>query len=89
MTGNYATNYAVIDRATNTVTNLIWGMVYQEEEFNTETQQAVRIDELAVSIGDSYDGEGFFHEGEPVKSAGERLLDAETALQILLGEVEE
>lgn len=89
MISNYATNIALIDRETGLVTNIIWGMVYQEEEFNTESQQAVKIDDLAVSIGDSYDGESFYHGGEKVISTGARLQDAETALGILLGEVEE
>ena len=30
---NYATNIAIIDRETMTVSNIIWGMIYQLEEF--------------------------------------------------------
>lgn len=61
---NYATNIALIDRASNMVSNIIWGMIYQEEEFSTETEFAVVIKNLRVSIGDLYDGTNFYHEGE-------------------------
>lgn len=96
MISNYATNIALIDRATNLVTNVIWGMVYQEEEFNTDTQLAVVINDLSVGIGDSYDGESFYHEGEKVLSVSEKmsalqmeLADADAALRELDVEWEE
>ncbi len=83
MIANYATNIALIDRETNLVTNIIWGMVYQEEEFNTEEQLAVIIDDLAVSIGDSYDGEAFYHEGVKVLTVAEIIAEREAALAIM------
>ena len=86
MLSDYATNFALIDRETNTVTNIIWGNIYQEEEFNTDTQLAVVINDLAVSIGDTYDGEHFFHEGEQVLTLTEQMADKENALRILMGE---
>lgn len=58
---NYATNIALVDRATGKVNNIIWGMVYQEEEFSTADTQAVVIEGLPVQIGDSYDREYFWH----------------------------
>lgn len=61
---NYATNIALVDRATGTVTNVIWGMVYQQEEFSSDSEQAVVIEGLPVQMGDSYDGTNFYHEGE-------------------------
>lgn len=83
MIANYATNIALIDRATNVVINVIWGMVYHEETFNTETQLAVVIDDLAVSIGDTYDGEAFYREGERVHSTAEMMADMQAALEAL------
>lgn len=63
---NYATNIALVDRATGKVSNIIWGMIYQKDEFNTDTTQAVIIESLPVQIGDSYDGTDFWHNGEKV-----------------------
>lgn len=81
MLANYATNIALIDKETNLVTNVIWGMVYQEKEFNTDSQIAVIIDNLAVSIGDNYDGESFYHDGEKVVSVYEALNNIDTLIQ--------
>lgn len=100
MTGNYATNFALIDRETNLVSNIIWGMIYDEEAFNNEIEFAVQIDDLNVSIGDSYDGEYFYHEGKQVLTIAEimaviqaelesvktDLADVDAALNILVGE---
>lgn len=74
----YATNIALVDRATGTVTNVIWGMVYQQEEFSSDSEQAVVIEGLPVQIGDSYDGRDFWHEGEKVLPTADALsaLDA-------------
>lgn len=63
---NYATNIALVDKATGTVTNIIWGMIYQKAEFSTETEQAVVIEGLPVHIGDTYDGVDFWRDGEKV-----------------------
>lgn len=75
---NYATNIALIDRATGTVTNIIWGMIYQEEEFSTDTELAVVIESLPVRVGDIYDGTDFWRDGEKVVPAADALsaLDA-------------
>lgn len=75
---NYATNIALVDKATGKVNNIIWGMVYQEEEFSTADTQAVVIEGLPVQMGDSYDGTNFYHEGEKVMPVEDTLaaLDA-------------
>lgn len=83
MISNYATNIALIDRATNTVTNLIWGNIYQEEEFTNDEQLAIVINDLAVAIGDTYDGEHFYHEGEKVLTTAEIIADMQAALEAL------
>lgn len=76
MLTNYATNIALIDRETSLVTNIIWGMVYQENEFNTETRLAVVINDLGVVVGDTYDGESFYHNEKKVLSLSEQLAAA-------------
>lgn len=83
MLSNYATNFALIDRERNTVTNIIWGNIYQDAEFNTDTQLAVVIEDLSVQIGDTYDGEHFYHNGERVISAADMIADMQTALEML------
>lgn len=88
MISDYATNIALVDRATMTITNIIWGNIYQEDEFTTEEQIAVVVDDLAVTMGDTYDGEHFYHEGERVYSAREKMADMESALAVLLGGAE-
>lgn len=88
MISNYATNIALIDRASMTVTNVIWGNIYRENEFNTDARIAVAIDDLDVEIGDTYDGEHFYHDGERVFSIYEKMADMESALAVLLGGAE-
>lgn len=73
---NYATNIALVDRATCTVSNIIWGMIYQKDEFNTDTTRAVIIESLPVQIGDSYDGTDFWRGGEKVVAVSENVLAA-------------
>lgn len=80
---NYATNIALIDKETNLVTNVIWGMIYGADEFNTDTRLAVVIEDLAVAIGDTYDGEHFYHEGEKVLTTAEIIADMQAALEAL------
>lgn len=81
MISNYATNIALIDRATNTVTNLIWGNIYQEEEFTNDERLAIVINDLAVAIGDTYDGASFYHEGEKVLSITEQMAAMQAELE--------
>jgi len=77
---NYATNIAIVDRETNLVTNVIWGMIYQLEEFNNDKRLAVEVGDLAVTFGDSYDGEAFYHEGERVRTNAEIIADMSAQL---------
>lgn len=70
----YATNLALVENGV--VTNVIWGLVYNMQEF----PGAVRVDDLAVQVGDTYDGERFYHDGAQVQSVIERLAAAETAI---------
>lgn len=73
---NYATNIALVDKSTGKVTNIIWGMIYQKDEFNTDTTQAVVIEGLPVHIGDTYDGTNFWRGGEKVVAVSENVLAA-------------
>lgn len=76
---NYATNYAIVEDGV--VTNIIWGMVYNMDEF----PNAVQIDDLAVEIGDEYADGAFFHDCERVRSNAEIMAETQEALSILLG----
>lgn len=49
---------------------------------------AVSIEGLSVQIGDTYDGERFYHDGEPIYSLEERLSQAQQITDIMTGEVE-
>lgn len=75
MLSNHATNIALIDKASMMVTNVIWGNIYLETDFTNDVQIAVVIDDLAVGIGDTYDGAHFYHEGERVVSIQEKMAD--------------
>lgn len=68
---NYATNIALVDKTTNLVVNVIWGLIYQLEEFAAWGFEPVVSGELDVRQGDYYDGESFFRNGERVMSADE------------------
>ena len=76
---NYATNFAVI--GDGIVTNVLWGMVYN---MPTDFPNTVQTDDLAVSVGDTYDGTHFYHDGVRVLTREERyaadLAEIEEAL---------
>lgn len=74
---NYATNIAIVENGI--VSNIIWGMIYNMNEF----PGAVQIDDLGVSIGDSYVDGVFYHNGEQVKSTAEEMADMRAALELL------
>lgn len=74
---NYATNFAVI--ANGKVTNLLWGMVYNSDEF----PNAVQIDDLPVQIGDDYHDGAFWRDGVKVEKAEDESADMAEALSIL------
>ncbi len=76
---NYATNIAVIENGI--VANMIWGLVYNMDEF----PNAVQIDDLSVNIGDTYVDGVFYHNGERVRTNAEIMGEMQEALNILLG----
>ena len=68
---NYATNIAIVKG--KKVEQIIWGNIYQIEEFEeTYGCKAVPIDDLSVSIGDTYDGKVFRHDRKVVLTKEER-----------------
>lgn len=66
------------------VTNTIALLPYNAQDF----PNAVSIEGLSVQIGDTYDGERFYHDGEPIYSLEEQLLQAQQITDIMTGEVE-
>lgn len=72
-------NYAIIKNGI--VTNIIWLLDTNSQDFPT----AVKIQGLFVSIGDTYNIEEdrFYHNGEPIDSVQEQLIDAQNALGLL------
>lgn len=76
---NYATNFAIVEDGV--VTNVLWGMVYNMDEF----PGAVQVDDLAVEAGDTYADGVFYHEGTPVRTRTEIRAELQEALDILLG----
>lgn len=75
-------NYALIKD--NVVTNIILLLPFNAEDF----PNAVCIEGLFVQIGDTYDGERFYHDGEPLYSIEEQLSQAQQITDIMAGEVE-
>lgn len=72
--GDYATNIAIIQDGF--VVNVIWGYIYQMDEFNHNNQIAVQIDDLGVRVGDTYvDGVFYDENGNVIKSMSERYED--------------
>ncbi|MBQ7092359.1 MAG: hypothetical protein IJN83_06875 [Clostridia bacterium] len=49
----------------------------------TDFPNAVSIEGLSVQIGDTYDGERFYHDNEPIYSNQEQIDDMQSALAIL------
>lgn len=91
MLSDYATNFALISKETYLVENIIWGNIYQEDEFNTDLNLAIKIDDLAVSIGDFYNESEnrFYHEGEPVRQRYEIENEMRDVISILDGTYED
>lgn len=84
----YATNLAVIN-SDGVVINVIWGYVgdlfYAERKHLT----IIQIDDLNVQIGDTYDGEHFYHNDEQVKTTQELYEDIIANLIDIIYEEEE
>lgn len=74
-------NYALIENGV--VTNIIWLYSSNAEDF----PDAVPCGDLPVAIGDIYDGEHFFRDGERVLTALEQAqkeaADMQAALELL------
>lgn len=66
------------------VINTIALLPYNAQDF----PNAVSIEGLSVQIGDTYDGERFYHDGEPIYSLEEQLSQAQQITDIMTGEVE-
>ena len=74
---NYATNFAIVENGV--VSNVLWGMVYNSDEW----PNAIQVNDLAVQIGDSYENGKFYRNGEEVLSRTEEEADMREALSIL------
>lgn len=74
--------YALIENGV--VNNTVVLLPYNAADF----PNAVSIEGLSVQIGDTYDGERFYHDGEPIYSIEEQLAEAQQVIDILTGEVE-
>ena len=73
----YADNFAEI--TDGIVTNLLWIAESNADEF----PNCVKIGDRPVTIGDTYDGTYFYHNGEIVLNNEERMMDAIQALAVL------
>lgn len=74
--------YALLENGV--VVNTIVLLPYNSDDFSN----AVRIKGLSVQIGDTYDGERFYHDGEPIYTVEEQLAESQMLIDILTGEVE-
>lgn len=74
--------YALIENGV--VVNTIVLLPYNASDF----PNAVSIEGLFVQIGDTYDGERFYHDGEPIYSIEKQLAEAQQVIDIMAGEVE-
>lgn len=81
---NYATNIAILNED-GFVENIIWGMIYQLDEFNTDYTRAVVFGEYNVCIGDQYVDGVWYRNGELLDLRTERELadEAEAILDML------
>jgi len=68
---NYATNIAIVENGR--VVNVIWGYIYQLEEFAKNGLAAIPIGDLATQIGDVYENGRFYHNGTPVMTKEEEI----------------
>lgn len=73
----YVDSFAKIENGI--VTDILWIAETNADEF----PDCIRLDGRPVEIGDTYDGETFYHDGAKVLTTAERLADAESALNVL------
>lgn len=81
---NYATNIALLDES-GIVTNIIWGMIYQIDEFSNLAPHVIVIDDRDIQIGDIYVDGAWYRDGELVdtRTVNERAAEAEAILDML------
>ena len=81
---NYATNIAILDE-NGFVENIIWGLIYQMDEFNETYTKAVVIDDYDITIGDQYINGEWYRDGKEidVRTNAEKIEEVETILDIL------
>lgn len=86
---NYATNIAVLDED-GFVENIIWGMIYQLDEFNRTYTSAVVIGDRNIAIGDQYVDGKWYRDGEEVdtRTNAEIIAETESILDMLYEGVE-
>lgn len=70
-------NYALIEDGV--VTNIIWLSYTNADDF----PNAVAMGELPVAIGDTWDGERFYRNGERILTQTEEMQDMADALTLL------
>lgn len=70
-------NYALIEDGV--VTNIIWLSYTNADDF----PNAVAMGELPVAIGDTWDGERFYRNGERILTQTEEMQDMTDALTLL------
>lgn len=73
-------NYALIENGI--ITNIIWLYPGNASDF----PNTVPIDGYSVGIGDTYDGEHFYHNGEKILNTSEKLENLQSVINILVGE---
>ncbi len=81
---NYATNIAVLNED-GFVENIIWGMIYQMDEFNEMYTRAVVIGDYDITIGDQYVDGDWYRAGEKIdmRTNTEKMEEVEAILDML------
>lgn len=70
-------NYALIENGI--VTNIIWLLYINADDF----PNAAAIGDLPVTIGDTWDGEYFYRDGQRIPTRTEEIQDMADALTLL------
>ena len=81
---NYATNIAILDDD-GFITNIIWGMIYQLDEFNRTYTRAVVIGGYELCIGDQYYEGKWYRNGKEITALtpSQRADEVESILDML------
>ena len=62
---------------------IVGNIISLEPRNAKEFPNAVKLDDISAAIGDTYDGESFYHNGEKVLTYAEIIADMRTALEAL------